>query len=769
MENKAIPGKSELNEALQASETIHQNFIQFSPMGIHQYSLKPDGRLIFVGANPAADKILGVDHSIFINKTIEDAFPPLVATEVPTRYREVAQTGVTWQTEQIDYNDGKIRGAFQVVAFQVKENNMAAMFLDITERKRTEQGLIETTAQIRSVFEQSPIGTVFVDMDKRFIRCNPAFCRFLGYKENELIGRTIASVTYPEDVDIGMNELKQIAEDKLESYIAQKRYQRKDGAIVWGEVSISVVRDATNKPLYFLPVIKDITARKLDEEALRKSEERFRAIFNSTFQFTGLLTLDGILIEANKAALDFAGITAEEIIDKPFWETPWWSGNETRVHQLRDAISRAKQGAFVRYEVELQGAGAATAIIDFSLKPVYNAQGNVILLVPEGRDITFLNRMKDELQRTQKLESLGILAGGIAHDFNNLMGGIYGYIDLANGCSKDENVSGYLEKALATISRARGLTQQLLTFAKGGAPIQKVGPMFPCVKDAAEFALSGSNVSCRFKIPKDIWQCNFDKNQISQVIDNIVINAQQAMPGGGVIELTARNITLGASDHLTLGKGDYVRISIKDHGIGISNELLSRIFDPFFTTKTKGHGLGLATCYSIINRHGGAIDVESDLGKGSTFHVFLPAVNEFAMNEASPAAVRHKGSGTIIIMDDEEALRDSIGNMLKAFGYSPRYTNNGKEALDLFIGESKAQSSIAALILDLTIPGGMGGKEIIKEIRKLNSVIPVFVASGYADNPVMQNPSKHGFTASICKPFTMKELAGMLSKYLIDK
>jgi CheY-like chemotaxis protein len=261
-------------------------------------------------------------------------------------------------------------------------------------------------------------------------------------------------------------------------------------------------------------------------------------------------------------------------------------------------------------------------------------------------------------------------------------------------------------------------------------------------------------------------QCSFDSNQISQVIDNIVINALHAMPMGGSIEITARNITVNSNELGSMAKGDYVQISIGDHGIGIPQELLSRIFDPFFTTKTKGHGLGLSTCYSIINRHGGAITVESEPGKGTIFHIYLPATKEAEVKQAVPPQPEFRGKGTIIVMDDEESIRDMMARMLCSLGYDVKGVSNGEEVLMELERKIKIKDSVKAIILDLTIPGGMGGKEVVAKIRKLQGDIPVFVASGYAEDPVMQNPAEYGFTGSICKPFMKKELVELLAKHL---
>jgi PAS domain S-box-containing protein len=374
-------------------------------------------------------------------------------------------------------------------------------------------------------------------------------------------------------------------------------------------------------------------------------------------------------------------------------------------------------------------------------------------------------KLETQIQQTQKLESLGVLASGIAHDFNNLMGGIFGYIDMAIEKSTDAVVTEYLNKAVATIDRARGLTAQLLTFAKGGAPLQKITQLFPFVHDTIQFALSGSNVSCKFAVADNLWPCNIDKNQISQVFDNLVINAQQAMPNGGTIEVTAANVFLSGKELPALVKGSYVRVSVKDYGIGILKESLPRIFDPFYTTKAKGHGLGLATCYSIISRHGGAIDVESEPGRGSTFHVYLPASLEIASAHAATTSIHH-GSGMMIVMDDEEVMRDTLRSMLESLGYTVVCKNDGREVVNFYAGERKAHRPVSGIILDLTVPGGMGGKLAVAEIRKTDREIPIFAASGYTDDPVMMTPLQYGFTASIAKPFRKSDLVEMLDLYM---
>lgn len=365
----------------------------------------------------------------------------------------------------------------------------------------------------------------------------------------------------------------------------------------------------------------------------------------------------------------------------------------------------------------------------------------------------------------QKLESLGVLAGGIAHDFNNLLCSFFGFIDLAKTISKDDQVTRYLSSAMSMIGRARSLTQQLLSVVKGGATEKEIIYLPAFILDSAQFALNGADVSCDFDIPDTLRPCKVDKNQIGQVIDNIIINALQAMPTGGTIEVSARNIVLKEKDHAGLPAGEYVKISIKDSGVGIPEKIVPHIFDPFYTTKSLGHGLGLATCRSIINGHHGAIEVESLQGEGSAFHVYLPASGESAVVKET-AAVRHKGCGTFLVMDDQMEIRETFRLMLEGMGYSVAGASNGKDAFNFFLKETGCGRTVSGMIFDLTIPGGMGGKEIIAGIRKVNKEIPVFAASGYSDNPVMQHPSAYGFTSSICKPFSINELSEILEKHV---
>ncbi len=760
-------------------------------------------------------------------------------------------------------------------------------------------------------------------------------------------------------------------------------------------------------------LLHEIEERRATETALRESERRFRAIFDQTFQFIGLLTLDGTLMEANRASLEFVG--AEDVIGKPFWETPWWTHSQELQEKLRAAIKRAAEGEFVRFEVTHLAGDGNLRYVDFSLKPVLDETGKVVLLIPEGRDITERKRAEDEIRRdrallrclidsvgdlifikdingvyqacnkaaeefiglpeseqigktdfdffgrdvaeavhdydqhilasgkegrieewitnfdgsrrlldtvkapyygpdgqqvglvgiarditernrveealrvseelfhtlcnsapigifrtdsdgnniycspgwenitgmsasegmgmgwvrgihpddleehenawneavaagniyshehrrltpqgeviwvrtlvtplkspdgnisgyvgtmeeitelrqagqdllkSQKIESLGVLAGGIAHDFNNILTIILGNVSLARLQLHDpEKVTTRLEEAENATARAKDLAQQLLTFARGGEPVKKIIEVVGLLKEAAGFALHGSNVRVKFALANDLWPVEADEGQLSQVIQNLVLNAVQAMPEGGTVTISAEN-----AESPEAGKR-YVKISVTDTGAGISEEHLQRIFDPYFTTKQKGSGLGLATCYSIITKHGGKISVTSTLGKGSTFHISLPASEQQDVPEPNSRKAVSHGSGSVLVMDDEEDIRDIAKAILEELGYTVESVENGTEAIDLYRMRNEEGTPFSAVILDLTIPGGIGGKEAIERLLRIDPDIKAIVCSGYSTDPIMANYRDYGFSAVLVKPYRLQDISKVLQELLTE-
>ena len=580
-------------------------------------------------------------------------------------------------------------------------------------------------------------------------------------QQGPLTYEQVSQMVHPDDRALHREAIRRTIQDGQHEF--EHRVICPNGTIRWLWTA-AMAHDQAGRPVRLVGVAQDITKRKQAESALRQSEVHLRSIIDNTGAGYFFIDADGVFREVNAAWVRmYRYRSKDEVVGQHF-----------AVVQKADDLEKA--GEFVkgimagdsRYlsgEFSRKCKDDSIGWHSFSARPV-TRQGKVVGIEGLIIDATERRHMEQELQKAQRLESLGMLAGGIAHEFNNLMSSIFGHIELARDEPDRRSISAELSKAMETIDRARALTQQLLTFAKGGAPIQKVGNLFPFVEISVAFALRGANVSCQMDVAPDLWACNFDKNQIGQVFDNLVINAQQAMPMGGVIELVARNVSLAAREHPTLGQGNYVKLSVKDRGVGMAKELMARIFDPFFTTKARGHGLGLSTCYSIVKRHGGCIDVESEPGKGSTFHVYLPAHANSVGADPDSLPAQHQGRGTFLVMDDEEIVRETFRGMLASFGYTVVCKDNGREAVDFFAAEAKAGRRLSGMIVDLTVTAGMGGQAAVDEIRKLDREVPVFVASGYAEDPVMKNPGVHGFTASICKPFRKVELSEMLNKYV---
>jgi CheY-like chemotaxis protein len=335
-------------------------------------------------------------------------------------------------------------------------------------------------------------------------------------------------------------------------------------------------------------------------------------------------------------------------------------------------------------------------------------------------------------------------------------------------CNVGDKIHERLGEAEKASVRAKDLTQQLLTFSKGGAPVKRTASIPDLLRDSVWFALSGSNVRCDLSIPGDLWPVEVDQGQISQVIHNLIINADQAMPAGGIIKVYAQNVFVEQQHRLppaALGR-TYVRLSVQDEGIGIPAENLTRVFDPYFTTKQKGSGLGLATCYSILKNHDGYITVESEMGQGTTFHAYLPATSKKRIRRRETREGPVVGRGLILVMDDEEILRNFVGDLLDYLGYEVEFAVDGEETIDLYVKAMEAGDPFDCVIMDLTIPGGMGGREAIQKLREIDPEVTAVVSSGYSDDPVMADFERHGFRGVVAKPYDAGQLSEVLHRVI---
>lgn len=517
---------------------------------------------------------------------------------------------------------------------------------------------------------------------------------------------------------------------------------------------------------------KRISERRRAEKVLAAEKERLAVTLRSIGDGVITTDTDGNIVLMNKVAEDLTGWTQGEGLGEPLGklfhiinEKTGEEGEEPigQVLKTGEAISLSGDTALVAKD-------GTSRTIAYTASPIRDKDDKIIGVVLVFQDISEKKKLEQEVVKAQKLESIGVLAGGIAHDFNNILTSVLGNVTLAKMYSEPGNkIWARLEAAEKATLRARDLTQRLLAFSKGGAPIIKAVSIADLVEDSCTFALSGSTVRCQFSRPDDLWLVEVDEGQISQVINNLAINALQAMPEGGIIQVSCENVTVRSEDALPLKPGKFVMISIKDQGPGIPSEYLDRIFDPYFTTKPKGSGLGLANCYSIVKNHRGRITVESHLGVGTTFRIYLPAsgkrlVATSGLEETVPA-----GQGRILVMDDEELVRDTLGEMLAHIGYGVEFAQEGGEAIEMFTRAREAGQPFDAVITDLTVPGGMGGKEAVRRLMKIDPKVKVIVSSGYSEDMVMAKYREYGFCGIIAKPYKIQELSAVLRQLVIAK
>lgn len=491
------------------------------------------------------------------------------------------------------------------------------------------------------------------------------------------------------------------------------------------------------------------------ELARRESEDKYRQTFEVNVAVKLIIDRKtGRILDANGAALSFYGYSRDEMLQKSITDI-----NVLGPAEIKAEMERAASEERLHFEFRHRLANGEIRDVEVYSGPV--TIGGRECLHSIIFDVTGRRRAERALERSLRLESLGVLAGGIAHDFNNLLAGIYGHIEMARQQKDPEAASELLSRASSTIARAKRLTSQLITFSRGGEPDVHAQYLFPLAEETARFALAGSSLKLQVQVPGDLKPALFDSAQISQVIENLVLNAKQASPEGAQIEMTAQNYDV--QEKSDLEPGSYVMLTIQDHGSGMTKDILAHAFDPFFTTRPSGTGLGLATAYSILKRHGGSIRAESEPQAGSRFHIILPAALRIEAGLEVPASLRaHQNKGPVLVMDDEQDVRDVLSLELQALGYAPYLTAEGTEAVRAF--EARKEAPFTAVILDLTIPGGQGGFETARQIRALDPEVPIFLVSGYSRENLPGDFKASGITDLLQKPFRLEDLERLLRR-----
>ena len=594
--------------------------------------------------------------------------------------------------------------------------------------------------------------------------CNEQLSKILGFSKEELIDKPIRDLLPPEETERVMNNISSGQEVIIDLDVLRKDGSRRS-VEAHGTTTIYLGKE------YRITAIHDITEHRRMEEELREQERKYRSLFESAND--GIFILDETgFTDCNQKGAELYGLTKEEIIGRspsdfsPAYQPDGRLSSEVAGENIRAALSGIPR-SFEWQSLRANGSPLSAFDVEITLNRL--EVGSKMCLQAIVRDISERKRLEQERLKTQKLEAIGTLAGGIAHDFNNLLQGVFGYISLAKLRKDDREKSlAALEEAEKALHMSVKLTSQLLTFSKGGKPVKKTIDILPVIENAAKFALSGSRADYRIVVDDGLEHIDADEGQIGQVIQNIVLNADQAMPEGGRLEISVRNVRMPVPDApQDLEKGRYVEIAIRDTGVGIPERHIGKIFDLYFTTKEQGSGLGLATSYSIIKNHGGKIDVESEIGKGTTFHIYLPATAAVKRKEqVRPIEAASGLTGRVLIMDDEPVILDVAGELIRALGHSVEISSHGKEALAKYREAQQSGRPFDVVILDLTIRGGMGGVETLKKLSEIDPGVKVVVSSGYSDDAATAGYLAQGFKAVLKKPYHVDELREVLNRVL---
>jgi PAS domain S-box-containing protein len=648
---------------------------------------------------------------------------------------------------------------------------------------------------------------LFLNKPERTIQTvNGTATALLESAENELLGRPVVSL-FP-DAAFMQATMQKLALDRISRAEIETTMRTSSGREVPISLSMSAMVDRTGALQGMILIGRDITQRKAAQEALQRAHDELEVrVRDRTAELAesnlrvleekellavtlgsigdGVITTDndGVVILMNGTAESLTGWTAAEATGRPIKQVLNLETADKGV-PVPDPVKQVLEAKTV---IELPDGctliakdGSRRRIAD-SGAPIANASGAIIGVVLVFRDVTERQLLEQELVKMKKLESVGILAGGIAHDFNNLLTGIAMNLFIAKTeIPPEQKAHEFIREAEAATFRATRLTQQLLTFAKGGKPVRKVDSIADLITDATGFLLSGTTVNYVLDLEKDLLPVLMDKGQIDQVLSNVVINAKQVMTQGGTITIKGENVAVdvegfaGKRHAGTLNRlrpGLYVKISVCDQGPGISPEIIDRIFDPYFTTKSEGSGLGLTIAYSIIQKHEGTLTVESVPGSGSVFSFYLPAAPEAPSTPADTAIhgvplEKVQKARRILIMDDEPAIRKAMAGLLEKLGFEVVGAANGEEAVRIFTEAHEAGRNFSLVILDLTVVGGMGGKECVRLLARVDPSVRAIVSSGYSTDPAMAAHAAFGFAAALPKPYELEQLMAVIHQVL---
>ncbi len=742
-------------EALRQSEQKYRTLFEQSPVGV--YIFNADYRIIQCNEQMAEilessqDKIVGLDMNNLRNKNFMDLMSKALRGD----------TGHLESFYHASTSDKELWLSVRVAPLKNAAGEVTAgmaVVQDITDRKMAQEALQKSKDSYEDVvntvegivWEANPLTVQFSFVSEKALSIT-------GYTVEQWLEPDFwYNHLHPKDRDWAYKLCAEATAEKRDHQF-EYRFIAADGRIIWLRdiVSVIVEDDIVTK---LRGIMIDITELKTTEDLLLESAERYKTLIENTYELIIEASADGRFLYVSPNYKEVLGYDKDELLGTNIFQYvhPEDLG---RVKSIFDNtfLNQTIGNAVFRYKHK----NGEWRLFESSGKTFKSATGDLRCVIV-SRDITQRSKIEGELAKTQKLESLGVLAGGIAHDFNNLLTAILGNINLAkSNTDNSHKIFKTLEEAEKASTRAKDLTSQLLTFSIGGGmPITKVVTTIgQLVSDSATFTSRGSSSKCNLNIEEGLWNVEIDEGQISQVVDNLVINAIQSMPQGGIVNVSVENTHPDNLVDVPLNGQKCVKIAIEDSGIGIPDQHLEKIFDPYFTTKQKGSGLGLSTVYSIIKNHGGHIDVDSSLGKGTKFSIYLPATDQKADTAQKQTTAIREGTGRILVMDDEEFVRNVVGEMLSSLGYEVEFACSGDDAIEMYKEAKESNEPYDIVIMDLTIAGGMGGKEAISILREYDPEINAVVSSGYSHDPVMSEYEKHGFRGIVAKPYILEDLS----------
>lgn len=786
-------------EQLRQNETRLQLLLKSLPVAL--YIAEPHGDyggtwvsdqiVTFTGFSPAQ---FLVDRHLWAGRLHPDDQERVLRTYGEVKRNQYIEVEYRWRVA-----DGNYRW-FRDTATLARDSSgkgdkVIGTWLDITERRLAQEKLQQAEQRLHTVFEESPVSlwiedvsdvlaclerlrsggitdftTYFADYPEAVRLCleklkvldvNRATLSMYGVaSKHDLIG-SLAQTFTDDSLRAFTQLLVALAEGRTEIDL-ETQARKLSGELIYSQVKWKLAAGKERVPLMLVSMV-DISERRKTKLALEKSERRYRTLFDNAGDIIQILDREGRYLYVNPAWTRTFGYSPTEAATMRVFDlihpdcADVCSANFTRV---------LVEGALENVEISFKARDGRKVLLEGNVN--CQKEDNFSQYVQcIFRDVTVRRKMEEELRKAHKLESIGVLAGGIAHDFNNILTSVIGNISLARIYAQPgDKIYEKLCAAEQAILRARDLTQQLLTFSRGGEPVKRLIDVRQVLREASGFVLRGSNVKAVCLLPEDLWAVRADEGQLNQVVYNLLINADQAMPEGGQVTIAAGNHFVATGDSLALPEGNYVAVSVQDQGTGIKAEHLDLIFDPYFSTKQKGKGLGLASAYSIVKNHGGMLTVSSTLGRGSTFTFYLPASPEEVAQEKEERPSLHQGKGRVLVMDDEEGVREVVSAMLIHLGYEVTVVVDGRKALEVYGRAMREGNPFALVIMDLTIPGGMGGKETVARLLSLDPAAKAVVSSGYASDPIMAKYKDFGFAGVIPKPFKIELLSDVLARLL---